>query len=470
MLVTVNSVTYPILSSTVITGGHRVTISRPNPSNKSQNQGLNGAVADDAAVQFFLRSQIASSGHTMEYVGSGMDYDALPENGGVPDETKQITELNNGKVWTATTDHNGKFKIGGNQTDAPVFQVDQQLGFVTIPSGSIAFDLQSDTTPQLGGDLDVNNNTITGLPATPASATEATSKAYVDAQISGIDEVVEDTTPQLGGNLDVLANEINTSTTNGNIKLNPNGTGVVEIKGDGSSNDGTLQLNCSNNSHGVKIKSPPHSASASYTLTLPNDDGNANQVLKTDGSGGLSWVDQTSGTTNLSYDVSTRVIASSTGNNATLPLATTSDAGLLSSTDKTKLDGVATSANNYSHPNHSGEVTSTGDGATVIANDVVDEANLKVSNNPVDGYVLTARSSNTGGMTWEEAASGGGATGGGTDKVFQENLLIVDNDYTVGTNIGGSASVGSGASCVGPITVNAGKTLTVRANSRLVVL
>ena len=87
MLVTVNSVTYPILSSTVITGGHRVTISRPNPSNKSQNQGLNGAVADDAAVQFFLRSQIASSGHTMEYVGSGMDYDALPENGGVPDDT-----------------------------------------------------------------------------------------------------------------------------------------------------------------------------------------------------------------------------------------------------------------------------------------------------------------------------------------------------------------------------------------------
>ena len=31
-----------------------------------------------------------------------------------------------------------------------------------------------------------------------------------------------------------------------------------------------------------------------YTLTLPNDDGNANQVLKTDGSGALSWVDQLS--------------------------------------------------------------------------------------------------------------------------------------------------------------------------------
>jgi len=111
-----------------------------------------------------------------------------------------------------------------------------------------------------------------------------------------IGNVVEDTTPQLGGNLDVQANEINTSTTNGNIKLNPNGTGVVEVKGDGSSADGTLQLNCSQNSHGVKIKSPPHSAGASYTLTLPNTDGAANQVLKSDGSGNLDWVNQTTDT------------------------------------------------------------------------------------------------------------------------------------------------------------------------------
>ena len=34
-------------------------------------------------------------------------------------------------------------------------------------------------------------------------------------------------------------------------------------------------------------------------------------------------------------------------------------------------------SNNYTHPNHSGEVTSTADGAQVIASDVVDEDNLK---------------------------------------------------------------------------------------------
>ena len=105
---------------------------------------------------------------------------------------------------------------------------------------------------------------------------------------SGISDVVSDTTPQLGGNLDVQTNEITTSTTNGNIKLNPNGTGVVEVKGDGSSADGTLQLNCSQNSHGVKIKSPPHSAGQSYTLTLPSSIVNG-AFLKTDSNGNLSF-------------------------------------------------------------------------------------------------------------------------------------------------------------------------------------
>ena len=99
--------------------------------------------------------------------------------------------------------------------------------------------------------------------------------------------LVADTSPQLGGNLDVQTNEITTSTTNGNVKVTPNGTGVIEIKGAGGY-DGTLQLNCSQNSHGVKIKSPAHSAGASYTLTLPNNIVNG-QFLKTDTNGNLSW-------------------------------------------------------------------------------------------------------------------------------------------------------------------------------------
>ena len=58
------------------------------------------------------------------------------------------------------------------------------------------------------------------------------------------------------------------------------------------------------------------------------------------------------------------------------------------------------SVSSYTHPNHSGEVTSSGDGATTIADNVVDEANLKVSNSPTNGYFLSAQSGNTGGLTW----------------------------------------------------------------------
>jgi hypothetical protein len=174
MLVTVNSVTYPVLSSTANGSGWTVTISRPNPAKRSENLGLNGAIADGAAVSFFLRSMIASSGHTMEYVGSGTNYSALPENGGVPDDTKQIVESNDGKVWTAITDHNGKFQIGD------FFTVDQRTGFIEFSAGSYAFDVVTDTTPQLGGQLDALTNKIVNL-GTPTAAADAATKGYVDA-------------------------------------------------------------------------------------------------------------------------------------------------------------------------------------------------------------------------------------------------------------------------------------------------
>ena len=61
-------------------------------------------------------------------------------------------------------------------------------------------------------------------------ATQQSIKAYVDTQIAGIDEVVEDTTPQLGGDLDVNGNSI-VSASNGNIAITPNGTGSVVIDG-----------------------------------------------------------------------------------------------------------------------------------------------------------------------------------------------------------------------------------------------
>jgi len=128
---------------------------------------------------------------------------------------------------------------------------------------------------------------FTSLTDTPANFTSAAGKTVkVNSSanalefVDQISDVVGDTTPQLGGDLDVQAREINTSTANGNIKLNPNGSGAVEVKGDGSSNDGKLQLNCSQNSHGVKLQSPAHSAGQSYTMILPDNQIAADKFLK----------------------------------------------------------------------------------------------------------------------------------------------------------------------------------------------
>ena len=93
----------------------------------------------------------------------------------------------------------------------------------------------------------------------------------------------------------VTINSITSTYQNSPIDLEPNGSGVVTFKGNSVKGAGQFKLNCEQNSHGIIIKGPPHSAGASYTLTLPNTDGDANQVLKTDGSGNLDWVDQSSG-------------------------------------------------------------------------------------------------------------------------------------------------------------------------------
>jgi len=95
------------------------------------------------------------------------------------------------------------------------------------------------------------------------------------ATSSAISNVVEDTTPQLGGDLDMNGQDIVT-TSNADLELAPNGTGHVTIKG--NTNQGTLQLNCENNSHGQQIVAAPHSESANNVLTLPSTGGDARLV------------------------------------------------------------------------------------------------------------------------------------------------------------------------------------------------
>jgi hypothetical protein len=94
----------------------------------------------------------------------------------------------------------------------------------------------------------------------------------VDFNYSGADgsgtltNLVDDTTPQLGGDLDMNGQDIVT-TSNADIELNPNGTGKTVLKG--NTNPGTIVFNCESNTHGQTVKSQPHSAAVTNTLTLP---------------------------------------------------------------------------------------------------------------------------------------------------------------------------------------------------------
>lgn len=113
----------------------------------------------------------------------------------------------------------------------------------------------------------------------------------------------------------------------------------------------------------------------------------------------------------------------------------------------------------YTHPNHSGEVTSTADGAQVIADNIVDEANLKVSNSPTNGQFLSAQSGNTGGLTW--AAAGGGVateydcwgmgSGTGGSSYVRWNYTVIGlgaaaDGYTNWYRLSGLTPVGNGMS------------------------
>ena len=152
----------------------------------------------------------------------------------------------------------------------------------------------ADTTPIAALDYFVANSAslivtldgVTQVPTTDYTVSGGTTLTFSTAPADGVAILVL----FLGRNIDV-GTPGDATVTNAKTNFQPGTT----FKGDGASADGKITLNCSQNTHGISIQSPTHASAASYALTLPTTDGNASEILQTDGAGVLSWTTDSGG-------------------------------------------------------------------------------------------------------------------------------------------------------------------------------
>ena len=84
------------------------------------------AVGVGSTAPFFKQSRVLASGHSFEYIGSGVTISsALPQNGGVPIQANETISRNGGLVVYTSTDQSGNFRIGDG------VQINQQTGTIS---------------------------------------------------------------------------------------------------------------------------------------------------------------------------------------------------------------------------------------------------------------------------------------------------------------------------------------------------
>jgi hypothetical protein len=166
------------------------------------------------------------------------------------------------------------------------------------------------------------------------------------------------------------------TTSNADLELAPNGTGHVTVKG--NDNPGTIQFNCEQNSHGVQLKGPAHSAGSSAVLTLPTATGTligtGDSGTVTNGMLAGSIADSKLSTISTAGKVELGALEIDGASEMGAALA---DADLLIVDDGaggTEKSMLASRIPTYVFSKVSGDATVASNGALTIANDAVEQA------------------------------------------------------------------------------------------------
>ncbi len=215
-----------------------------------------------------------------KYVDSGTKYSGL------------FRDASDSDMWKL-------FSATGNSHEAPTTTVNTTSGFTlanlsvngltaTTLSGTLAASNISDVASLSEISSVASDDVFIAIDTSGGGLKKITRSAIVAglATSSAIANLSEDTTPQLGGDLDVNSNDI-ISVSNGDISILPNGSGKVIMDGNGSSggisiSDGTIDIRTgtgsvakilfyceSSNAHAQTVQAQPHSAGVTNTLTLP---------------------------------------------------------------------------------------------------------------------------------------------------------------------------------------------------------
>jgi len=277
-----------------------------------------------------------------------------------------------------------------------------------------------------------NDDVIIALDTSGGGIKKITRSTFLAGSGSSADiaNVVEDTSPQLGGNLDMNGADIVT-TSNATLDLAPNGTGTVVVRG--NTNSAAIVFNCESNTHGQKVFGQPHSASVTNTLMLP---AGANSTLVS-----LVSEDTLTNKTLTSPKINENVAVTSTATELNLLDGVTSTTAELNI-----LDGVTSTAAeiNLIDGGTARGTTAVADGDGFLTNDggtmrmtKVDTLSTYMSGKSVGGSnIVTTGALNAGSITSGFGTINTGASAITTTGLISGGSLDIDNVLINGTTIG----------------------------------